>query len=158
MELRVATAVFGHMGVELNLLEENERDLETLKAGIALHKQHRELLHTGDFYRLETPAYANAVGVVSKDKSEALFSWCNLAGHAETLPARMYFSGLDPKTDYRLRIVWPCPVHSISRMSVIDALDLTGDGAMLSGEVLMTAGLQIPLMYPETCVLFYLAT
>ena len=156
MSLRVATAFFGHMGMELDLVEEDPKDLAKLKAGIALHKKHRALLHSGDFYRLETPAYANAVGVVSGDKTEALFSWCNLAGHKETLPARMYFTGLDPAKNYCLRIIWPDPVRSASRPSVIEALDLRDDGAMISGAALMKAGLQTPLMYPETCVLYYL--
>lgn len=38
MALRVASAFFGHMGMELNLFDERDEDLETLRAGIALHK------------------------------------------------------------------------------------------------------------------------
>eukprot|EP00903_Cladosiphon_okamuranus_P002613 g2611.t1 len=75
MEMRVATALFGHMGMELNLLEEAPANLEVLKAGLALHKQHRDLIHSGDFHRLDTPDHVNAIGVVAKDRSEALFSW-----------------------------------------------------------------------------------
>ena len=158
MQLRVATALFGHMGLELNLLEEDPSDLEVLKAGIDLYKTHRTLLHSGDLQRLETPEYAAAIGVVSKDRCEALFSWCQLTGHRETLPGRLCFVGLDPARTYRLQIVWPDPVRAVSRPSVIEALDLTGGGAMISGEALMTAGLQIPLMYPETCILYHLTT
>ena len=158
MQLRVATALFGHMGLELNLLEEDPSDLEVLKAGIDLYKTHRTLLHSGDLQRLETPEYAAAIGVVSKDRCEALFSWCQLTGHRETLPGRLCFVGLDPARTYRLQIVWPDPVRAVSRPSVIEALDLTGGSAMISGEALMTAGLQIPLMYPETCILYHLTT
>ena len=157
MQLRIATAMFGHMGMELNLLEEDAKDLDVLKTGIVLHKQHRALLHSGDFYRLDTPDYANAIGVVSKDQTEALYSWCNLTGHSETLPARMYFAGLDPAQNYHLKIVWSHPVHSISSPSVIDTLGLAGEGARLSGELLMKAGLQMPLLHPETCVLYHLS-
>lgn len=156
MELRVATALFGHMGMELNLLDEDPADLEVLKSGLALHKQHRALIHGGDVHRLDTPDQVNAVGVVAKDKSEALFSWCNLTGHAETLPGRAYLPGLDPNQSYRTRIVWPSPVRSVSTPSVLEALDLGGEGAILPGEALSQMGLQIPLLHPETCLIFYL--
>lgn len=155
MELRVATALFGHMGMELNLLEEDPQGLEVLKAGIALHKKHRALLHSGDYHRLDTPPHVNAVGVVSKDRNEALFSWCNLTGHRETLPGRFYVPGLDLAKSYRTKIVWPNPIKSISHPSVLDALDLSGDGALLPGEALAQVGLQTPLLHPQTCLIYH---
>lgn len=155
MQLRVATAIFGHMGMELNLLEETPDNLEVLKAGIALHKKHRGLLHDGDFHRLDTPEHVNAVGVVARDQSEALFSWCNLSGHRQTIPGRIYVPGLDPSKLYRTRIVWPTPVRSVSRPSILEALDLGGKGAELPGEALAHVGLQIPLLHPETCLIFH---
>jgi alpha-galactosidase len=154
MKLRVATAMFGHMGMELNLLDEDARDLETLKQGLALHKQHRSLIHSGDFHRLDTPDYVNAIGVVAADKTEALYSWCNLRGHSTTLPGRMRVAGLDPARQYRTRIVWPSEARSVSKPSVIDALDLAGSGAVLSGEALMKMGLQVPLLQPETGLIY----
>ncbi len=155
MELRVATALFGHMGMELNLLEESAESLEVLKAGIALHKEHRDLLHHGDFHRLDTPEHVNAVGVVSDDKSEGLFSWCNLTGHRQTLPGRMYVPGLDASKTYRAKIIWPKPVRSISRPSVLEATDLGGEGMDIPGEALMQVGLQVPLLHPETCLIYH---
>lgn len=155
MEMRVATALFGHMGMELNLIEEPAANLEVLKRGIALHKQHRALIHSGDFHRLDTPAYINAIGVVSEDRSEALFSWCNLTGHRETVPGRIYVPGLDPSRNYRTRIVWPNPVRSVSHPSILSALDLGGEGAVLPGEALAHVGLQVPLLHPETCLIYH---
>ncbi|MEP1142273.1 MAG: alpha-galactosidase [Henriciella sp.] len=155
MELRVATALFGHMGMELNLLKEPAENLETLKAGLALHKKHRTLLHGGDFHRVDTPEYVNAIGVVAADQSEALLSWCNMTGHRQTLPGRLYVPGLDRSKTYRAQIVWPDPVRSISRPSVLEALDLGGAGALLSGEALMHVGLQVPLLHPETCLIYH---
>ncbi|MEO1553991.1 MAG: alpha-galactosidase [Pseudomonadota bacterium] len=156
MEMRVATALFGHMGMELNLLEETPEDLHVLEAGIALHKTYRPLIHGGDFHRLDTPDHINAIGVVAKDQSEALFSWCNMSGHRETLPGRIYVPGLDPTRTYRTRIIWPAPVRSISRPSILEALDLGGAGADLPGEALAQVGLQVPLLHPETCLIFHL--
>ena len=155
MEIRVATALFGHMGMELNLLEESAENLDVLKRGIALHKRHRSLLHSGDYHRLDTPDHVNAVGVVSQDQTEALFSWCNLTGHRETIPGRIYVPGLDLNRNYRTRIVWPHPVRSVSHPSVLSALDLGKDGAVLPGEALARAGLQVPLLHPETCLVYH---
>jgi alpha-galactosidase len=156
MNLRVATALFGHMGMELNLLDEDAASLEVLKAGLALHKTHRALIHGGAFHRLDTPDHINAIGVVADDTSEALFSWCNLTGHAQTLPGRMYLPGLDSSRSYRTKIVWPSPVRSVSQPSIIEALDLQDSGTVLSGEALAQMGLQIPLLHPETCLIFHL--
>ncbi|MEM9377024.1 MAG: alpha-galactosidase [Pseudomonadota bacterium] len=155
MELRVATALFGHMGLELNLLKASEQDLSVLKAGIALHKTHRGLLHTGEFQRVEAPYHINAMGVVASDQSEALFSWCNLTGHGETLPGRFYVPGLNPERVYRTRIVWPLAVTSISRPSVLEAADLSGKGIDLPGEALSQVGIQVPLLHPETCLVYH---
>lgn len=156
MELRVATAFFGHMGVEVNLLEENAESLATLKAGIALHKQHRALIHTGDFLRLNTPDYVNAIGVVAPDKNEALFSWANMTGHRETLPGRIFFAELSRDKHYRVKIIWPCPVVPGSRPSILDVADLGAGGTVFPGQALMQIGLQVPLSYPETALIYHL--
>jgi alpha-galactosidase len=156
MEMRVATAFFGHMGMELNLLEEDGADLETLKAGIALHKKHRQLIHTGNLVRLDTPSHVNALGVVSADKTEALFSWANMTGHRETLPGRIFFSELESDIEYRVRIIWPSPIASRTRPSILDAADLGGEGTVFPGEALMCMGLQSPLLYPETALIYHL--
>ena len=155
MRLRVATALFGHMGMELDLLNEEAADLDILKAGIALHKQYRPLIHSGDLFRLDTPDHVNAVGVMAEDQSQALLSWCNLTGHRETLPGRLYVPGLDVSRSYRTRIVWPQPARSVSQPSVLDALNLTEQGAVLPGEALAHVGLQVPLLHPETCLIYH---
>jgi alpha-galactosidase len=156
MELRVATALFGHMGLEMNLLDETPEDIAVLKAGIELHKKHKALLHSGDFHRMDTPEHVNAIGVVAKDKNEALFSWCNVKGHKETLPGRICFVGLESDKKYRVKIVWPNDVKSITSPSIIEAASLTEEGHVFSGEALMNFGLQAPLLYPDTCLIYHL--
>lgn len=156
MAMRAATALIGHMGAELNLLIEPEADLAQLKAAIALYKAHRELLHSGDLYRLDTPAYLNAFGVVAADKSEALFSLAYLTGHHTTLPTQFSFDGLDPDRLYRIRLIWPQAWKPVISPCVIDAMDLQREGGLFSGEALMRVGMQLPLAFPETVLLFHL--
>ncbi|MEL7488050.1 MAG: alpha-galactosidase, partial [Pseudomonadota bacterium] len=156
MSFRAATAIFGHMGMELNLHEEADDDLETLKAAVALHKKFRTLIHSGDFFRLDQSDYLNIVGVVAADQDEALFSCAKTTGHHTTLPGRFRFAGLDMAKRYRVKIVWPDRPFSITEPSIVDQADLMGDGAVFSGEALLVHGVQLPLMHPESCILFHL--
>ncbi len=156
MAMRAATALMGHMGAELNLLTEPQADLDELTSAITLYKTHRELLHSGDMYRLDTPAYLNAFGMIAADKSEALFSVAFLTGHDRTLPVRLAFDGLNPMAQYRIKLVWPLQWKPVISPCIIDAMDLNGDGSVFSGEALIIAGMQLPLSVPETVLLFHL--
>jgi alpha-galactosidase len=156
MAMRAGTALMGHMGLELNLLEEPAHELEELQAGIELYKKHRQLLHNGNFFRLETPHYLNAVGVVAADQNEALFSVAFLTGHPRIKPDTIYFPGLNPALDYRIKLVWPQNWKTIVAPSITEALDLAGGGHVFSGEALMVAGLRLPMAFPETVLLFHL--
>jgi len=154
MEFRAATAIFGHMGVELDLLDETEEDLATLKQAVVLYKQHRKLIHDGDFVRLNTPDYLNAIGVISQDREEAIYSCAKISGHKITVPKRLQFAGLDKTKKYLVRIIWPTNDFNVTSPSVIDVADLCGAGSEFSGEALAVHGLQLPLTYPETCIIY----
>jgi alpha-galactosidase len=157
MEMRSATAFMGHMGLELNLLTEPQADLDVLKNAIDLHKKHRALLHDGDVFRLDTAPQFVASGVVARDKSEAVYSVAYMAGDTKVLPGHLRFAGLDPERSYRLKLIWPTHWWSVKGPSAMETLNLTGEGAVLSGAALMHSGLQLPYAFPETCLLFYLS-
>ena len=139
MAMRAGTALMGHMGLELNLLTEPQRDLDELAQAIALYKQHRALVHNGAFQRLDTPDYLNIVGVVAADQSEALWSVAFLDGHNAALPDRFYPVGLNSSKIYEVQAIWPM-----------------GTTVIASGEALMTVGMQLPLTRPQTVVIFHL--
>ena len=157
MEMRAATALMGHMGLELNLLTERTADLDVLKNAIDLHKKHRALLHNGDVFRLDSAPQLITSGVIARDKSEAIYSVAYVASDAKVLPGRFQFTGLDPQRSYRLQLIWPSDWQAIKGPSAIEMLDLKGEGAIFSGTALMHGGLQLPHAFPETCLLFYLA-
>ena len=129
-----------------------------LKAGIALYKKHRELIHTGRFYRLDSAPITNVVGCVSRDQSAALFSYAMLESDNATLPRPIHFAGLDPDMRYRVRLVWPEHNSSISAPSIVDVADLQGEGSVVSGAALMGHGIQPPLVFPDTCLFYHLET
>ena len=156
MEFRVASALFGHMGLELNLAQENEADRAVLAKGIALYKEHRWLLHSGTLHRVASAPHANVVGVVDAQQTQALFSYALLESRPRTAPDRMFFTGLDPELEYRVKIVWPLSDPSVSHPSIVDKIDLLGEGCIFSGAALMEFGMQTLPLHPDTAVIYHL--
>ena len=154
MALRAATALFGHMGVEANLLEIPQQDREELAAAIALYKTHRKLIHTGDCHRLERSSAENCIAVVAKNKRQALVSFAELDSKWQTQVAPLRFVGLDPAIDYRMSIIWP-PTIASAAADVKSAAD-DFKVASASGELLMNVGIQPPLLRPQSSVIFQL--
>ena len=154
IEYRAATAIFGHMGLELNLLTEEETELETIKNAIAIYKSHREMLHKGELHRLDAPDYLNVINVVSQDKTEALMSCAKLDSYSTSLPERVRFVGLKAELKYRVQLIWPGGEISRTGPSIVERADLTGKGSVFSGEALMKHGLQLPEIFPDMCLIF----
>jgi alpha-galactosidase len=156
MAMRAGTAMIGHMGLELNLLEETETELAILKEAIACHKAHRDLLHTGNLVRLQTSDELMGMGVIAQDQSEALYSIAILRSQVQRLLPRVLFHGLDPDQRYRVKLVWPSKFRSWSAGSSAEALDLTGEGKLLPGRLLQEVGFGLPLTVPEQVLIFHL--
>lgn len=151
MDLRAATAIFGHMGMELNLTELTSEETETLKTAISLYKKNRDLLHSGNHIRLDTKDHASAFAVVSECQNEAVFSYTQIKTCDETAPETLFFIGINHEKSYTLDLIWPLGFTSktagdISRLN----------GHIFSGDVLSKVGLQLPHMHPETALVFML--
>lgn len=152
MPLRVATALFGHMGMELDLRALTAAEAADLAAGVALHKAHRGLIHSGDLLRLDGPAGTNAFAVIAADRSEALLSWTLVTEARAGFPAPLRLAGLDAGAVYAVRLVWPprlgtgWPAQGPLRA-----------GLAVPGDVLMHAGLALPRCHQGTALVFHLA-
>jgi len=151
MATRAGVAMFGDMGIEANLLDMDAEEKAELAAAVALHKQHRQLIHRGDLVRLETQQFENSFGVVAANREEALFSYGLLASSPNTAPGRLHFRGLDADQLYRVNIIWPLQPSS-SSASILEIIN----GSVISGDALKNAGLQLPIMQPETLLIFHL--
>lgn len=143
--------MFGDMGIEANLLEMDADEKAELTAAVALHKQHRQLIHTGDLVRLDTQQFENSFGIVAADRQEALFFYALLASSPNTTTGRLHFRGLDANRLYTVNIIWPLQPSS-SSASILDIIN----GSVISGDGLINAGLQLPIMQPETLLIFHL--
>ncbi|MGX9459699.1 alpha-galactosidase [Shewanella sp. A14] len=149
--MRAAVAFFGHMGIEMDPRELTDDERQQLQHIITLHKQHRQLIHSGKLVRLDTDGDSINFGIVNANQSQALFAYNSVKETQRTNPPKYYFAGLDSDKDYKLSLVWPTAFsfYSPSVLSVIE--DQT-----FSGEVLMTFGMQLPITFPQTSLIFEL--
>ncbi|GAB4141191.1 MAG: alpha-galactosidase [Sphingomonadales bacterium] len=142
METRAAVALFGHMGLEVDLRQESDADKAVLRAAIALHKRHRALIHSGRLVRFDTPDHLDAFAIVANDASEALASCAMPASYRHLLPGGLRFAGLDPDRLYDVSQVWPIGMNNMALRA--------------TGEALMTVGLTLPCLMPQSVTLYHL--
>jgi alpha-galactosidase len=147
MPLRVATAMFGHMGLEMDLRELDDTEAADLAAGIALHKVWRTLIHGGDLYRLDSEISTNAFLIAAADGAEALLSYTMVVQPRGYYPATLRLAGLDPAAHYRLSCVWPPRLGDAAVLA---------DGVRVSGAALLQAGWQPPRLHPGTALVLSL--
>jgi alpha-galactosidase len=153
LAFRAATAMFGHLGVEWNVLRLDDDERAELAAAIALHKRFRTLLHSGDVVRFDTQQPYLAHGVYATDRSEALVSFVQLTTAPSLTPPPLLLPGLDDERQYRVEHV-ALPGERWGVASTQPAW--LADGIELSGRQLAVHGVRPPVLHPESAVLFHL--
>lgn len=149
IELRSAVAMFGHMGIEMDPRELTDHEKDVLKKAINLYKENRSLLHSGDLFRMDDDGLNVKFGYVAKDKSKGIFAYNNVKETGRTIPSRFYFAGLNPHQQYRLTRVELGNLKEYSPSILQKA-----DGEIFSGEALMTFGMQMPVLFPQTSLIY----
>ncbi len=153
LHFRAATAFFGHLGIEWDLLDATDRHRDALAWWIARHRELRPLLHGGDVVRLDSPDPAgHGHGVVAADAAEALFCWAQLTSSTRALPPRLRLDGLDPDRTYRVTHL-AAPGEVLGLAAPPPWMRAPVD---VSGRFLTTVGLQLPVLHPESAVLMHL--
>ena len=160
MDTRAAVTLFGHMGMEMDLRELTESEQHKLRAMVDLYKKHRALIHNGFVQRLQTQKHMLGLGVISSDKREALFAYHLLNVHNTNLPGRFSLHGLDHNANYKLDIIWPVDQEDKWKaMAVFNFTTLLDniDGKIFSGQILCDFGIEMPLLAPQSAIIFHLA-
>jgi len=101
IETRGNVAQFGVFGYELNLNLLSEEEKTIVGKQVAFAKEHRELLHQGLFYRINSPF--EEVGswmVVSEDREKAIAAYYKLLSIPNEPWRRLYLKGLDKDKKY----------------------------------------------------------
>ena len=147
---RGITALFGHMGVELDPVRTPEQEKQVFAEDIALYKSLRHLLHTGDHFRLDVvDSNTNAWGVTSADKSEAIMMYAQLAVADYSMAAPLQIPYLDDDKNYRIKLL----KNSSADIYMKILPGWMTEEAVVSGLLLKKAGLVMPVLQPESAVL-----
>jgi alpha-galactosidase len=156
LAFRAATALFGHLGLELDVRTLSEEERAELKIWIETYKRFRELLHSGKTHQLTVrkDAGRGGHGVVAPDKSEALFAVVQLAASRLRVSQPVRLPGLDGDASYRLALAGAPPPYVKFETQGLRALK---EGTLrVPGALLHNVGLQIPILPPETALLLHL--
>ena len=147
---RVLTAMLGHFGMEWDVRTTTDDERRVLTEGIAFYKRHRELLHSGRMVRLDGPDPAlQTTGVVSADRSHAVFIAARLASGPAEIPPRLRLRGLDPERIYRVELGLPLEPGTSGERTQTPWLER---GLTASGAALHRIGVPVPMLYPEQAI------
>ena len=149
---RGGVALWGHLGIEMDISSLSETDQTSLASLIELHKRHRGLLHSGDSLRIDRGGIDSAWGVSAADNCEGLFALAKLKSDTQVFPAPYRFLGLRADADYQVNLIWQSDRsrHIKAHREMIGA-------ATFRGDFLMEAGLTLPIMNPESILIYHLA-
>ncbi|WNM27278.1 alpha-galactosidase [Demequina capsici] len=150
IQMRAVTALFGHAGIEWNLLEATDEELAALRSWADLYKAQRGVLHSGRVVRVDHPDPSALVhGVVADDASSALFAYVQCTTSPGTRPAAFRLPGLTPDARYQVRPVW-FGEPGVAQNRGPRWMD---DGVVATGAALAAMGLNPPILRPEEAVL-----
>ncbi len=152
LAFRALSALFGHLGIEWNLLELTDDELDALARVVELHKRFRPLLHSGEILRIDRPPGWLAHGIVAPDRSEALVAHVQLTTTTALAPPALVVPDLEPRRRYRVRHlrlpgeIWGPALHHPRWLT---------DGVELSGAQLAAHGVNPPVLHPERGILLH---
>ena len=143
LPFRVATALFGHFGIEWDIASASPEEQAALTEAVAFVKEVRPLLHRGTLVRGDHPdPSAQVTGVVGED--EALFSYVQLTSTERTVPAPARLPGLVPDRRYEVEPVFPG-----GRPATQQANPLPEKKQVMTGRALAEVGVRPPILMPE---------
>lgn len=156
IEFRGLTALFGHLGLELDPVNADAKEREGYRHYAALYKQWRDVIHSGMQWRIDMPDSTTLVqGIVSQDQRQGLYTVSQLAMPDYTLLAPLRVAGLDARAQYRITLLDHPNIRITDEgghtMRQLPAWMTTPH--IVSGEWLMQAGLALPVLDPESAIL-----
>ncbi|MEY3561168.1 MAG: hypothetical protein RL068_320 [Actinomycetota bacterium] len=150
LSFRAVTALFGHAGLEWDITGCSPEELSHLKSWASYYKENRDLIHSGDMVRVDRSDDTSFVyGVVSKDKSRAIFAYAALGTQGGSRPTGIRFASLDPAKNYRVKAVFPAGEPKYLQRAQVQWLE----GVTLSGAALCSMGLRAPILFPDNAFL-----
>ncbi len=105
MEARGLVAMGGQLGYEFDLTKMTDEELEEIKAQIAQYKEIREVVHTGNLYRLKSPFESNHTvwQYISQDEKTVVLLYFRTRAVPGFERNMLRLDGLCPNGTYQLR-------------------------------------------------------
>ncbi len=155
LSFRAAAAVFGHLGIEWDLVQISDLEKQQLAEWIEYYRSARGLLHSGRTLHADTADSALSLrGVVNAEQTEAVYRLAQVESGLSYPPGLVRLPGLDAARSYRVMLAGPTPD--------IGPIKLAGPqwwlgGVTLTGSALTRVGLQAPPQLPEHAVLIHVS-
>ena len=146
LKFRFDVACSGRLGMELQPKDMTEQEKEFSRSAIGSYKKYRDLILTGDLYRIKSPYDSDFYSLmyVSKDKKRAVaFAYC-LKYQGRTLTPQLRLHGLDPQKNYR-----------VTELNV-NKSSFWGSGRTFSGDFLVNFGINPKLVKIYDSAVFYI--
>ena len=157
LDFRAATALFCSFGIEWDLREAGDGDLDRLAAWVERYRTFRPLLHSG---RMIRPASSDPAvllhGVVSSSRDDALIAHVQLDESSHSRGVTVRIPGLEPDATYDLRWEGPVSHTVVSRSAALLEPGPLGT-ATATGRSLATRGFLVPRRRPETVTLVHVS-
>ena len=139
------------MGLELDLTKIDAADMVIFQDAVQRYKDSRHLWHSGTFHRITT-VDENLLGAatISEDQISARVVMMQIDRPRSVIPPNIAVPGLDPDRNYKVTMETPLDVAK--RASRRFDNPLMDGGFVMSGSVLGSAGIQLPVLYAQTGV------
>ena len=153
LAFRAATALFGQLGLELDLRNLSAEERLELSKWIALHKRLRPLLHGGRVQRLPAGDLGRTAFAVVGER-EALVSVAQTDSPRYAVPEPVRLAGLDPGQRFRVTAL-RMPPNSAAAARATGPL-VRGETLVANGAWLGAAGLQLPVLRAGECLILHM--
>ncbi len=154
LHTRAIVALQGQFGFELDARVLDEQEMATLHHYTMLYKKHRAWLNDATYWQLPTSdTLLIGSGQVEQSQHEALFSIVLLDSLRHTRPGCQRLRGLNPETRYWVSLA-SINIDQLAPFNRTLPPWCTED-FICTGELLMTIGLPLPVMPPQSAVLVH---
>lgn len=154
---RAIVALQGQLGFEVDATHISSEEASILQHYVMLYKKHRDWISSCHTWRLDnTTKHLCCSGLVSEDKAISLWFAVVTASLTTTVPGKLIPSGLDSKTIYTVRLASSNSDY-FNAFSKLVPKWLTQD-VSVSGELLMTVGLTLPVMPAQSAMLLEISS
>lgn len=155
---RASIAIFGNLGIQLDLNKLSDDEIFDLKGLINFYKENRDLIHQGNHFNLDLNIPGqHAHGVLAKDNSEAIICYVKESNYPSEKSPKLAFPQLESGVKYMVKAVGGVFEPKLSEIQRLGGLKnpswIKDAGQVISGEMLRKIGIYMPILNPEQALI-----